>query len=51
MLLGTLFTLFVVPVFYVLIARDHQKRPATSEDPLGAPSHANADTDLQPELA
>jgi len=51
MLLGTLFTLFVVPVFYVLIARDHQKRPATGEDPLGAPSHANADTNLQPELA
>ena len=28
MLIGTVFTLFVVPVFYVLLAADHQKRPA-----------------------
>ena len=28
MLLGTLFTLFVVPVFYLLLAADHQKEVA-----------------------
>ncbi|MGE0143388.1 MAG: efflux RND transporter permease subunit [Planctomycetota bacterium] len=34
MLLGTLFTLFVVPVFYLLIARDHQRRPLVVDDAL-----------------
>jgi multidrug efflux pump len=28
MIVGTLFTLFVVPVFYTLIAADHRKRAA-----------------------
>jgi multidrug efflux pump len=31
MLVGTLFTLFVVPVFYTLIAADHSKRAPTAE--------------------
>ncbi|HLU40718.1 MAG TPA: efflux RND transporter permease subunit [Planctomycetota bacterium] len=34
MLLGTLFTLFVVPVFYLLIARDHRQSAAREELPV-----------------
>jgi multidrug efflux pump len=34
MIIGTLFTLFVVPAFYMLIARDHRKSPrAEAEEP------------------
>jgi multidrug efflux pump len=33
MIVGTVFTLFVVPVFYSLIAAQH--RPATAGDALG----------------
>jgi len=32
MSIGTLFTLFVVPSVYVLIARDHQREPRTATD-------------------
>ena len=32
MTVGTLFTLFVVPVFYSLIAAEHQLNAATDED-------------------
>ncbi|MEZ6038847.1 MAG: efflux RND transporter permease subunit, partial [Planctomycetota bacterium] len=45
MALGTLFTLFVVPVFYVLIARDHQKAAARETLP------AHAADDATPEFA
>jgi multidrug efflux pump len=38
MIVGTLFTLFVVPVFYSLIAADHQPHPV--QEGLAAPSHA-----------
>ncbi|MBM0107778.1 efflux RND transporter permease subunit [Steroidobacter sp. S1-65] len=33
MVVGTLFTLFVVPVFYTLIAADHRKRGAEAQAP------------------
>ena len=46
MLLGTLFTLFVVPVFYLLIAADHSK--AKAEEPLHVPLDTNEAT---PEFA
>jgi multidrug efflux pump len=29
--IGTLFTLFVVPAVYLILARDHQATPATDE--------------------
>lgn len=34
MAIGTIFTLFVVPAFYVLIARDHQARGAALPPPM-----------------
>jgi multidrug efflux pump len=44
MLLGTLFTLFVVPVFYALIASDHAALKAAAEDDgeLGETAHGAA---------
>jgi hypothetical protein len=33
MTVGTVFTLFVVPVFYSLIAADHQVKQATATEP------------------
>ena len=39
MAFGTLFTLFVVPVFYSLIARDH-KAAAVNREPALAPAPA-----------
>ena len=36
MIIGTLFTLFVVPVFYSLIAAQHQASPAVEESEPGA---------------
>ena len=43
MAIGTVFTLFVVPVFYMLIAAEHKAAPAeeAEEEPVG----------LQPTLA
>jgi len=39
MAVGTFFTLFVVPVFYLLIARDHSKnRPRSEGSTVLAPS-------------
>jgi multidrug efflux pump len=45
MAIGTLFTLFVVPSLYVLIAKDHRaeerarvEEPIESGDALGAPA-------------
>jgi multidrug efflux pump len=35
MTVGTIFTLFVVPVFYVLIAAEHQAQPAVEVEPEG----------------
>ena len=32
MSIGTLFTLFVVPVFYSIIAAEHQPKPVLEED-------------------
>ena len=44
MAVGTVFTLFVVPAFYVLIAKDHAKTAGTAADPdtnpAAAPTHA-----------
>ncbi|MBL8267270.1 efflux RND transporter permease subunit [Steroidobacter sp.] len=41
MIVGTLFTLFVVPVFYTLIAADHRTRsPEASEDAVNGTSAA-----------
>ena len=37
MIVGTLFTLFVVPVFYTLIAADHSKQQAAEEHDAPAP--------------
>jgi NodT family efflux transporter outer membrane factor (OMF) lipoprotein len=39
MTLGTLFTLFVVPVFYALLASRHQVEPAAAEVPAGEHGH------------
>jgi len=36
MTVGTVFTLFVVPVFYLLIAAEHRKEPADELEPAGA---------------
>jgi multidrug efflux pump len=35
MTVGTVFTLFVVPVFYLLIAAEHRKEPAEELEPAG----------------
>ena len=35
MTVGTIFTLFVVPVFYLLIAAEHRKEPAADLEPVG----------------
>jgi hypothetical protein len=32
---GTIFTLFVVPVFYLLIAAEHRKEPVVEAEPVG----------------
>jgi multidrug efflux pump len=41
MAVGTIFTLYVVPAFYMLIARDHAKTGAAAAAPgLASPSHA-----------
>ncbi|MCB9878944.1 MAG: efflux RND transporter permease subunit [Planctomycetes bacterium] len=45
--LGTVFTLIVVPVFYLLIARDHSKSHAAEE----LPAHAGNDDAATPEFA
>jgi multidrug efflux pump len=36
MIVGTFFTLVVVPVFYALIAADHRAVAARADEPLGA---------------
>ena len=41
MAVGTIFTLYVVPAFYMLIARDHAKVRNASLDAQGTPSLAN----------
>jgi multidrug efflux pump len=57
MTIGTLFTLFVVPAVYVLIAKDHRSAakasvPAGSADPASpALARGDDDGDLSPELA
>jgi multidrug efflux pump len=35
MTVGTVFTLFVVPVFYLLIAAEHRKEPAEELEAAG----------------
>ncbi|MDJ0927392.1 MAG: efflux RND transporter permease subunit [Gammaproteobacteria bacterium] len=42
MTIGTLFTIFVVPAIYLLLARDHQAMPATSPSPARATASENA---------
>jgi multidrug efflux pump len=37
MIVGTLFTLFVVPVFYQMIATDHRARESAVTDAAGEP--------------
>jgi multidrug efflux pump len=37
MIVGTLFTLFVVPVFYSLIAADHRHAEVDVPEPVPAP--------------
>jgi multidrug efflux pump len=43
MAIGTLFTLFVVPSVYVLIAKDHSRERADSEAPARADEEAAAE--------
>jgi multidrug efflux pump len=45
MIIGTLFTLFVVPCVYLLIAQDHQKSPegATPDGPTRPDGHDTAE--------
>jgi multidrug efflux pump len=40
--IGTLFTLFVVPAFYLILASDHHAAVSTSAAGEGAGSHAPA---------
>jgi multidrug efflux pump len=47
MLVGTVFTLFVVPVFYALIARDHALDAARASAPAAGP-HSRADAGPSP---
>jgi hypothetical protein len=43
MIIGTIFTLFVVPSIYVLVARKHVAVPVMSEEPQrGVPELAKA---------
>jgi len=42
MAIGTVFTLFVVPVFYSLIAAEHRPVPVTDEEEHGVPALAGA---------
>jgi multidrug efflux pump len=42
MIVGTIFTLFVVPVFYSLIAAQHQPALASEEIERGSPIFAEA---------
>ena len=42
MAVGTVFTLYVVPAFYMLIARDHAK--VRAKEPVPAPGFAAAAT-------
>jgi multidrug efflux pump len=44
MSIGTLFTLFVVPSVYVLIARDHQRERATRTEVAQAPDVTAVET-------
>jgi multidrug efflux pump len=53
MAIGTLFTLFVVPSLYVLIAQDHQQgRSQSTSEPGRAPQRSGHDLNeqLEPEL-
>jgi multidrug efflux pump len=43
MIVGTVFTLFVVPVFYSLIAAEHHAAPATAEEAAGQATPAFAE--------
>nr|WP_305825873.1 efflux RND transporter permease subunit [Bradyrhizobium sp. CCBAU 53421] len=42
MLIGTLFTLFVLPTFYILIARDHRAAAARRLESVAAPGEIAA---------
>ncbi len=46
MAIGTIFTLFVVPSVYVLVARDH--RATAAQKPHGLPSNTNGEDDVLP---
>jgi multidrug efflux pump len=52
MAIGTLFTLFVVPSLYVLIAQDHHRSRAEEPEPARVPSQSGHDLtpDAEPEL-
>jgi len=50
MVVGTLFTLFVVPVFYSLIAASHVVGHAPSGDAAPAPAAASTDGALEPSV-
>jgi multidrug efflux pump len=40
--IGTLFTLFVVPTFYILLAADHSAKAEAEAVQLGSEEHAEA---------
>ncbi|WP_438481236.1 efflux RND transporter permease subunit [Oleiharenicola lentus] len=42
MSIGTLFTLFVVPAFYTLLAKDRRKKPETAEETASGHGHSAA---------
>jgi multidrug efflux pump len=49
MAIGTLFTLFVVPSIYMLIARDHSREAARQADTAGTPEDASGGFSVQPQ--
>jgi hypothetical protein len=48
MTIGTIFTLFIVPSLYVLIARTHDE--GHDKEHKGVESNGNLESDLAPEL-
>ena len=42
MIIGTLFTLFVVPSIYMLVARKHSAEPALESNPIEQDDHARS---------
>jgi multidrug efflux pump len=42
MAIGTVFTLFILPVIYLIIASDHRHAAATTDRPEARPAHVPA---------